>query len=230
MAAPLDAFAALPKVQQAGIVAAIMLLAAVTTGYIAYADLQRLGPDPDSALPEFLLMDSGGSLWAQIEQTNTQIDQTQRIIDTRPQVEAELAALKSEIEVARGLLPQSKNKDEMRQLLEKYANEVGPQFGTVEFGGVTIDEQGDNRTRQRGAANQPQFEAVVYKCRLRTTMESLIAYIDRVETSSDRFMAVRRFSVTPGNLSVDEKSLEIVHGLHDVDLDIVTYVYSEDAQ
>jgi len=231
MASPLDTFNTLPKTQQAGIIGGALLLVAGLVGYFLYSDLQYLGNDRE--LPSFLRMQgSASSLWAQIDKVENDISAAEAVIARRPKLELELESLESEIEAARKLLPQNKDKEILRDELQRYAREVSPEFGDVQFNSVQITEDGGElgRGRGRNRQTQSQFGTMVYHCRLQANMEGLIAYIDKVETSTFRFMAVQKISISPGELEVDEEALELVRGLHEIDLDIVTYVYEEGAQ
>jgi hypothetical protein len=211
------------------ITVAVTVLGVFGFGYMTYKDLGLLGrvdpsilQDPteiNCRIPPFLLREGDGTaIWSNIGQTVSDIAVQQKIIDTRPAVEAKLAELQGQIVKAQERLPREQEKAEMRQLIENLARDVPSQFGQPQILGVTIgEESGPNRT--------PNLRSVIFSTDLTGSTNGIIAYIDAIE-KNPRFMTVSKITIDTGGLNRDPTSNKVVHLAHKVHLDIISYVYN----
>jgi len=209
----IPAFASLDKRQQITVVVAIPVALVLLFGWLSWRTLAKLGPDP--ALPAFVQR-SGGE-WAKINELTDQIAAKDLIIAEEPAINRRLAALKTEIEIADQRLPKEAEKPEIRQLIEKLARDVPNSIGSVQFKGVRIIE---------GVAVKGQdYQPVTYQTEVTGDLNGIIKYVDSIE-KNPRFMAVRNLTIKPTGVSLDVQSQRVVAGLHQVNMDIVTYVYT----
>jgi len=209
----IPAFASLDKRQQITVVVAIPAALVLLFGWLSWRTLAKLGPDP--ALPA-LVQRSGGE-WAKINELTDQIAAKDLIIAEEPAIQLRLAALKTEIEIADQRLPKEAEKPEIRQLIEKLARDVPNSIGSVQFKGVRIIE---------GVAVKGQdYQPVTYQTEVTGDLNGIIKYVDSIE-KNPRFMAVRNLTIKPTGVSLDVQSQRVVAGLHQVNMDIVTYVYT----
>jgi hypothetical protein len=121
-------------------------------------------------------------------------------------------------------LPNQKQKEEMRLRLQEMVNEVPESVGKVEFVSVNIQEAASSGGRR---GRKEAFTTVNYRLSLRANMNGAIWYIHRIETSP-RFMSVSNIDIRPGRVALDTKSRKIDYSLHDVTLDVVTYVLHDE--
>lgn len=213
MAGPLAAFNQLDKRQQLMVVVGVPVLIIGLLGYLSWGILVKLGPDPK--LPRFLQRPAG--VWSEITTAESQIAEKQRIIEEGPKVEAQLAALAEEIARAEERLPLEAEKTEVRQLIERMAREISPSLGKVEFKAVRII--------QGGVVKGQDYQPITYQVEIAGDLNGTIKYIDLIEKDT-RFMMVKTLSLRPGALSLDPESQRVVSALHQVNLEIVTYVYT----
>ncbi len=231
MASPLDSLAALSKVQQALIIAGIGLVSALVLYWMASKDLTELGEPPEdfvTSLPEFLIVKEGGGLWGTYRQVETEIVNYNTKIAQKDSKEQELSILQREIEIAKRRLPEEKAKGKMRALLDGYASKVDPGFGVIDLQSTQISSRKSGGSR-RGKAAKEEYYSVEYKVNLVGTLSALIAYINAIEKSEDRFMVVERVTVAPGNVGFDVETNAPTYGLHSISMSIITYVYQGDA-
>lgn len=206
-------FSQLEKKEQAVICIVVPLIAAAAIGYFAWGELKKLGPDP--ALPAFV--QRPGGTWQSIIDTEGQIAAQMAIVNRKPVVEKILAGLQEEIRLAEAILPREAEKAEMRKLIEDYARQVPPEIGTVQFRAVAIKEG--------GAVRGEDYQPITYQTEIAGDLNGIIKYIDQIE-KNQRFMMVRAITIKPGKLTLDAPSQTIIPALHEVKMDIVTYVYS----
>ena len=208
----IPAFNTLEKRQQLTVLIAVPAAIVLILGYFSWRSLAKLGPDP--AVPGFL--QRPGGTWTTINETQDQIAAKDTIIAGEAGIKIRLAALQDEIKIADDRLPKEAEKPEIRQLIEKLARDVPTSIGTVQFKGVRITE---------GAAVKGQdYQPVTYQTEVTGDLNGIIKYIDSIEKNT-RFMAVRNVAIKPAGVSLDVPNQRVVAGLHQVNLDIVTYVY-----
>ena len=207
------AFAALEKRQQLTVLIAIPAGLVLILAYFAWRDLGKLGADP--ALPA--LLQRPGGTWGDIQALDDQIATQMVIISKEAGIKARLAALSGEIELADARLPKEAEKSEIRQLIEKLARDVPASIGTVQFKEVKIVPG--------AAAKGEDYQPVSYQTEIAGDLNGIIKYIDSLEKNT-RFMAVRSVTIKPVGVSLDTANQRVVAGLHQVNLDIVTYVYT----
>jgi hypothetical protein len=213
-------FNAMPRKNQLAVIWGSPVVVFVLLLYWAWHDLGTLGkinPEiaTDNKLPSLLQRDQPTSLWAAINDLQSQIKTQDEIIARGPAVEKELASLQGEIKTAQERLPQESEKAEMRDMIERLAREIPKDIGTVELKSVNIldaADRGDTRT-------------ITVQADLSGDQDGIIKYIDSLEKNT-RFMAVSTLSIRSGGLTIDPASKKIAYGLHTVHMDIVTYVYN----
>jgi Tfp pilus assembly protein PilO len=209
----IPAFSQLDKRQRMMVLVGVPVAVVLALGYFSWRALNRLGPDP--ALPTFL--HRPGGTWTDINGLKEQIAVKDAIIAREPRIRAQLAALQDEIKIADDRLPKEAEKPEIRQLIEKLARDVPATVGLVQFKGVKIIE---------GAAVKGQdYQPVTYQTEVNGDLNGIIKYIDSIEKNT-RFMAVRSLTIKPVGVTLDVENAKVVAGLHVVNLDIVTYVYT----
>jgi hypothetical protein len=219
-------FNALPRQKQLAVVYGLPAGIAVLLLYWAWHDLGKLGkinPDVTDAdgqpipnkLPAFVQRDVPGSLWSEITDLQGQIVQQDKIIAEGPEVDKRLAALQGEIKAAQERLPQESEKAEMRDMIERLAREIPKDIGTVELKSVSIVDNGD-----RG-----DTRTITFQTDLAGDQDGIIKYIDSLEKNT-RFMAVNTLTIHGGLVSIDQNTKKLAFGLHNVHMDIVTYVYN----
>jgi len=213
MTMAIPAFSTLDKRQQITVLIAVPAAIVLLLGYFSWRALTKLGPDP--AVPTFIHRPAG--IWGQIIEVQDQITAKEAIIAREASIKARLAALESEIKIADERLPKEAEKPEIRQLIEKLARDVPTSIGSVQFKGVKIIE---------GAAAKGQdYQPVSYQTEVAGDLNGIIKYIDSIEKNT-RFMAVRNVTIKPAGVTLDTPNQRVVAGLHQVNLDIVTYVYT----
>lgn len=212
MTMAIPAFNTLDKRQQLTVLIAIPAAIVVILGYFSWRTLAKLGPDP--SVPA--LLQRPGGIWSEINARQDEIALKDAIILREPSIKLRLAALQDEIKLADDRLPKEAEKPEIRQLIEKLARDVPTSIGTVQFKGVRIIE---------GAAVKGQdYQPVSYQTEVAGDLNGIIKYIDSLEKNT-RFMAVRSVTIKPVGVTLDTPNQRVVAGLHQVNMDIVTYVY-----
>jgi len=216
-------FKNLNKNQQLAILIGAPVLLAVALGYLTHKALTKLGPDPK--IPNFL--QRPGGTWATIQATDVEIEQKEVIIAMRPSIERTLASLKEEIKENQSRLPREAEKTEMRQLIEKYAREIPSDIGTVHFNGVPkiLGETKENQARDRSGANSSDYQAITYQTEIEGDLNGIIYYVNSIEKNT-RFLAIKSMDIKPVAPVLNEAKDKILHPLHQVKIDIVTYVYT----
>lgn len=210
----IPAFNTLDKRQQLMLLVGAPALIVLLLLYLSWGLLAKLGPDP--ALPTFLHRSGPDSKWTQILDLRDQIAAKDAIIAREGSIKARLAALEGEIRIADERLPKEAEKPEIRQLIEKLARDIAPSIGIVHFKGVRIIE---------GAPVKGQdYQPVTYQTEIAGDLNGIIKYIDSIEKNT-RFMALRTVAIKPTGVSLDAENQRVVAGLHQVNLDIITYVY-----
>lgn len=223
MAVP--AFKDMNKQQQLMILIGAPVIVALVFCYLSYQVLGKLGPDP--ILPKFMHRKAVGSKWGEINKTEDEIKKQEAIIARKPAVEAELASLKTEIAAAEERLPKEAEKAMMMEVIEKYAREIPAEIGTVRFKAVKIV---DNTTATggkdaRGKAGSNDYQTITYQTEILGDMNGIIKYVDSIEKNF-RFMTIKSLTIKPGGINLDEANQKLIYNLHQVNLDIVTYVYT----
>lgn len=214
----LPAFSQMPRKQQLMVVYGAPALLAALLLYWLWSALGTLGPVDDKVLG-FLSRDTPSpSLGAEIKALQTSIDEQQAVIDRGPEVDKQLAALEGEIKTAQERLPRESEKAEMREIIDRLAREIPKDIGTVELKSIKIT---DNTADKRANAEK----SIVFSAELRADQDGLLKYIDSLE-KNQRFMSVRQLSVRSGPLKGDTATRKVVHDLHNVTMEIVTYVYN----
>jgi len=213
MAGALDAFNQLDKRQQIAVVVGVPVLIVGLLGYLTWGQLVKLGPD--ESVPGFL--QRPGGYWTDIINTDAAIAEQEAIIATGPEVDRQLKELTDEIALAEDRLPLEAEKTEVRQLIEKLARDIPPSVGRVDFKAVRIIEG--------GIVKGQDYQPVTYMVEITGDLNGAIKYIDSIEKNI-RFMMVKNLTLNPGTLSLDQESQRVVSSLHQVNLEIVTYVYT----
>jgi len=215
-------FNALPRQKQLAVVYGLPAAIAALLLYWAWHDLGKLGkinPEVPEAegnkLPSFLQRDVPTSVWSEITDLHGQIKSQEEIIARGPDVAKKLAALESENKALQERLPQESEKAEMRDMIERLAREIPKDIGTVELKSVTIVDNGD-----RG-----DTRTITFQTDLAGDQDGIIKYIDSLEKNT-RFMAVNTLSIHAGQVTLDQTTRKLAYGLHNVHMDIVTYVYN----
>jgi hypothetical protein len=212
-------FKALPRNQQLGLLFGIPAVIALTSGYYGWKVLGELGSDP--TIPPSLRRENMG-VWAEITLVQGQIEEKQKIIDRKAQIEATLNDLQGDIVDAEEQLPRAAEKAQMREVIERLAREIPAELGIVKIKSVRINEAAPQSSDKRGG-----LSTVTYQTEVQGDLNGIIKYIDSIEKNT-RFMAVNQLSLRGGNVgleSADGKS-KIKFEPHTVKMDIVTYVYT----
>jgi len=213
MAGPLAAFNALEKRQQIMVAVGIPVLVLGLLGYLSWGILNKLGPDPK--LPGFIQRPTG--VWVDINTTDEGIRAKEAIIADGPRVEARLKELSDEIALAEERLPLEAEKTEVRQLIEKLARDIPQSLGRVEFKAVRIIEG--------GVVKGQDYQPITYQVEIAGDLNGVIKYIDSIEKNT-RFMMVKSLTMHPGALSLNAETSRPTAALHQVNMEIVTYVYT----
>ena len=218
------AAAPMPVKTKIAITAAVTVVLVGLFIWLTWKDLGHLGKmdHPEllsTSIPDFLQHEGDGAIWADIDQTLSDIDAAQKIIDTKAAFQAQLDGLQSSIVKAQERLPREQEKAEMRQLIESIARDVPSQYGQPKIVGVSISEDANsNRT--------PNLKSVTFHTELMGTTNGIIAYIDAIE-KNPRFMTIGSINVNPmGTLTRDPATGKLVHLPHRCILDIISYVYN----
>jgi len=208
-------YKALPRQQQLAVLFGLPAAVFIGFSYLTYQSLTALGRDPD--LPTWATRDGG--VWSEIASTRNEITQKEQIIGQKAEIEREIEGLKGAIRAAEERLPREAEKSSMREAIERLARDIPPELGTVQFKGVRILE-GDDKA---GAKNA--YRTVTYQTEILGDMNGIIKYIDSIE-KNQRFMTVNSINIKAGEVSADFKAGKPAYTLHQVRMDIVTYVYS----
>ncbi len=110
---------------------------------------------------------------------------------------------------------------DMRQLIERLAREIPVDIGTVRYKSVNI------RPEQKGAGGRggADYQTIIYQTEVEGDLNGIIKYIDALE-KNPRFMTIRSMVIKPGDMRLTEGKDKIAYGLHSVNLEVVTYVYT----
>lgn len=229
MASPIDRFNELPLKQRLGIVGGVGIALAGVLGYMAYSALGELGPDREVSWLATLAPEGG--IWAQIATTENQIQTEKAVADQLDEVEAQLKALADTIAEQERRLPREKEKAEVRERLQQFANEIEGEYGEVDILGVQIREVDPNRGRgRRGAQNQESnYESISYICDITADMNGIISFIDKVEKER-RFMKIENISISPGGVSYDKDLNEIIYEPHSAKIEVETYIFATEEE
>jgi hypothetical protein len=218
------AAAPMPIKTKIAITASATVVAVGVLLWLTWKDLGQLGKmdQPDlmtSSLPGFIQREGGdGNIWGDIDQTLSDIDAQQKIIDTKPAYQAQLDGLQNQIVKAQERLPREQEKAEMRALIENIARDVPSQFGQPKILNVSIfEDNGKDRT--------PNLKSISFHTQLTGTTNGIIAYIDAIE-KNPRFMTIGSINLQMGTLSRDLVTGKLAHGPHTCTLDIISYVYN----
>jgi len=224
----------LPRGQRIGVLIGVPVIIAAGIGYFVYQEIQALGHDP--LLREhaaFVLPKQDRGIWSQIETKKQEIANEQKVIDRGPKAKADLAIIEAKNEELRTMLSSEKNKTKVRGVIQDMAEQIsqaeGEAVGEIAFDSVKIVEgAGRGRSSPRGGrttGGSNKVEEIVYQCEFRADMDGLIYYISRLEKST-QFMALASLKIKPGKPFVNDQA-EVGYELHDVSMDIKTYVYPE---
>jgi Tfp pilus assembly protein PilO len=212
-------YKALPRQQQLAVLFGLPAVVFLGFAYLSYEAAGKLGRDPGISS---LLVRQGG-VWAEIESTRSEIAAKELIIAKRPELEARKASLTEVIAYAESKLPREAEKASMRQVIERLAREIPADMGTVQFKSVRILETDDR-------ASKSDYRTVTYQTEILGDMNGIIKYIDSIEKNT-RFMTVNTIAIKGGDAAVDTKNPgKIVYGLHQVRMDLVTYIYAPKAK
>jgi hypothetical protein len=216
----IPAFSSLPKQQQLAILIGVPLLVAVILGYTTRQTLGKLGPDP--ALHRLLQRPTGK--WVEINAKEAEIAEKDKIIALLPEVKKEFDDLQDEIKRNEERLPLEAEKTEMRQQIEKMAREVPSDIGIVSFKAVKIVE-GPLPTGGGGRGGT-DYQTITYQTEVEGDYNGIIKYIDTIEKNI-RFLTVQSLVIKPGKVELNDEKTKIVSPiLHQVSMDVVTYVYN----
>lgn len=219
-------FKALPRNQQLGIVFGLPALVAVLFAYMTWQVMAQLGSDP--GVPTFLRRDGVGK-WAEISGVEDQITQKQAVIDRKPEIEKKLNEIQGEISEAEERLPREAEKAQMREVIERLARDIPPEVGTVKLRSVRIledDPSAGAGSAGAGGSRRGALRTITYQTEVSGDMNGLIKYIDSIEKNK-RFMSVNTISLRGGGVKSDaEAKGKIQYELHNMKMDLVTYVYA----
>ncbi len=218
--APLAArFRALPRNQQLAIAFGVPIAFALGFAYLTWQVMGQLGADRE--IPP-LLQREGLGVWAEIAGVEDQITEKQKVIDKKPQIEAQLAELQNDIAAAEQRLPREAEKAQMREVIERLAREIPQDLGQVKVRSVRIiEDQGS-----AAATKKSSLKTVTYQTEVAGDLNGLIKYIDSIEKNT-RFMMVNTIALKGGGVKADpEAKGKIIQEPHTVRMDLVTYVYS----
>ena len=218
-------FKDLPKNQQLAILVAVPVLVCATLGWFIYGEMGVLGRDPDDHLPSFVHRELPDSLYTQIAATEQEINTQLAIIGRREAREKELKDLKGEIAQARDRLPLESEKAEMRKMIEQLARDISSDIGSVSVLSVHIDEGSSLPGGRGGGGSAAEYQTVTYQTAISGDLNGIIKYIDLIEKNL-RFMTVNSITIKPGGMSTDPESHKITHGVHSVQMTIVSYTYN----
>jgi hypothetical protein len=218
--ASIPAFSELNKRQQMAVLIGVPVLAVIVIGWFTNRALARLGPDPK--LWSLVHRVQPGNVWEDINSKQTQIDEKNLIIAEGPKIEATIKALEDDIKEAEQRLPTEAEKADMRQLIEKLAREIPADIGIVRYKSVKITEGARNAPGGRGGAD---YQQIVYTTEIEGDLNGIIKYVDSLE-KNPRFMTVRSFTLKPGDMKLNEDKTKVTYALHQVTMDVVTYVYT----
>jgi hypothetical protein len=196
-------FNQLAKREQVLICVVLPLMVAGGLGYMAWKKAKELGPDPQ--IPAFLQSPVG--LWADINQTTTEIAAQQAIINRGPSVKKLLDSLQGEIRKAEERLPLEAEKTVVRQLIEDLARNIPNNIGIVQFKAVAIQEG--------GVVKGEDYQPITYRTEIKGDLNGLIKYVDQIEKNA-RFMMVRNLTIRPGGLMINGDPPQIVSNLHSI--------------
>jgi hypothetical protein len=212
-------FKALPRNQQLGVLFGLPAVVALTFGYFSWKVLGELGSDP-TILP--LLRRENVGVWAEITSVQDQIQEKQKIIDRKAQIESTLRDLQDDIAAAEERLPRAAEKAQMREVIERLAREIPTELGSVKIKSVRINEAEPHTGGKRGG-----LSTVTYQTEVQGDLNGIIKYIDSIEKNT-RFMAVNQLSLRSGNVVLEaaDGKPKTKFEPHTVKMDIVTYVYS----
>lgn len=213
---PMPAFNQLNKQQQLAILIGAPVIVAIALIWLNYRSLNRLGADP--VLPKFV--QRPGGKWAEIAKKVEDIKKQDDIIAKGPEVAETLKKLQADIHQAEERLPKEAEKAEMSEVITRLGREIPVEIGTVQFKRVDIKEA---KKETGPKAKGDDYQTVAYRTEIEGNLNGIIKYIDSIEKNA-RFMTIKELTVKPGGLSNDGQ--KIVYGLHQVTMEIVTYIYN----
>ena len=208
-------YKALPRQQQLTVLFGLPAAVFIGFAYLSYQAAGALGRDP--SLPTWAARDGG--VWAEITTTEQEISQKEAVIAQKADIEREIEGLKGSIRAAEERLPREAEKSSMREAIERLARDIPPDIGTVQFKGVRILE-GDDKGQAKSA-----YRTVTYQTEILGDMNGIIKFIDSIE-KNQRFMTVNSIAIKAGEVTADTKVGKTAYALHQVKMDLVTYVYS----
>ncbi len=216
---PIPAFATLNKRQQMAVLIGVPCAGLILLGWLSHRSLGRLGPDP--SVPSLVHLEKPDNIWGQINATQVQIAEKDLIIAEGPKIEADLKALEDEIYEAEQRLPTVAEKAAMRQLIERLAREIPADIGIVRYRSVKISEG----AKSAGGRGGSDYQTIIYQTEVEGDLNGIIKYIDALE-KNPRFMTIRSMTIKPGDMKLTETKDKISYALHQVNLEVVTYVYT----
>jgi hypothetical protein len=158
------------------------------------------------------------AIWADIVDTQTQINAQMEVAKTLPEVQKTYNGLLAEKKIAEERLPRETEKAEMRQVIQRLARDIPKDIGTVELASVNIIEGGE-----RGG----DTKVITFQTDLKGDQDGIIKFIDEIE-KNQRFMSVQNLTIHTGGMTADQVAHKVVNNPHAVHLDIVTYVFNPD--
>ncbi len=215
----IPAFAELNKRQQMAVLIGAPCAGLILLGWLSHRALGRLGPDP--SVPSIVHLEKPENLWSQIIATQAQVAEKEAIIAEGPKIEVRLKELEEEIREAEQRLPTEAAMSDMRQLIERLAREIPVDIGTVRYKSVRIIP-GPKGAGGRGGSD---YQTITYQTEVEGDLNGIIKYIDALE-KNPRFMTIKSMSIKPGDMRLTEGKDKIAYGLHAVNLEVVTYVYT----
>ncbi len=215
----IPAFASLNKRQQMAVLIGVPCAGLLLLGWLSHRSLGRLGPDP--SVPAFVHLEKPENIWSQINTTKGQIQEKELIIAEGPKIEAQLKALEDEIYEAEQRLPTVAEKAAMRQLIERLAREIPADIGTVRYKSVRITEG----AKSAGGRGGSDYQTITYQTEVEGDLNGIIKYIDALE-KNPRFMTIKSMTLKPGDMKLTDTKDKIDFGLHAVNLEVMTYVYT----
>jgi Tfp pilus assembly protein PilO len=201
------------------IIAALALALTAMFAWFAWSALGRLGHD--DAVPSIIRRQETGSLFAQIDETMTQIAAQNAIAAKLEERKAVLASMRADMEKARKRLPTEAEKTGVRQLIEDLARQVGSAANPLQVKSVSIRESA--ATGGSRGATGAAYKTLEFQTAITADMDGLIQYINLIERN-ERFMTVESISIAGGKVTLDRATSKVVPSPHAINLRIVTYI------
>ncbi len=216
----------LPRNQQLAVLVLVPLGVVLVFGYLTMGALEELGPDPALDPVGFIQSDDSNSLYAEIEELDTEITKLKAEVKQAPKVAARLAALKEKKRELEDAIPSEKEVAQMRFWLENAATTIDPELGELKQRSSRVKDEGAGSGRKR---KKSDFMAITWDMTFEGDLAAFLFYLDTIEdpAKAPRFMEVKQINITPGSVQADIPTGQIQREPHTFDISVVTYVYDK---